>query len=344
MPLPPPWDPRCPPHALVRPVRVDPAGVRGPTPNQARGPRWRRTSRGWYVPAAVDAGVPEQRVLEASLLLGPGGAVTGWAALRLAGAAYYDGRAGDDDRRVPLVAGPGQARRPRPGVRWAEDRVEVKETWLRHGVRATRPLRALFDDMRSAHDVRLAAVSMDMAAAAELVSVRRMRDHVRLRAGWNGVGLVRRALDLSDDDSRSPGESRLRLTWTLDTEHPRPLANREVFDERGRLLCVADLLDPVAGVVGEYDGAEHARPGRRSRDAARDSAFRDHGLEVFRVTGYDEHRSDVVRDRTASAYDRARHGRLPRRWTLDPPPGRPRTPTLDEELDLRDVLRELHAG
>ena len=80
----------------------------------------------------------------------------------------------------------------------------------------------------------------------------------------------------------------MRLIWVLRRRTvPRPLVNREVFDRDGRLLGVADLLDVDAGVVGEYDGERPRRLRQRSRDAAREAAFRDHGLEVFRVTGLD---------------------------------------------------------
>src|SRR3954468_10946219 len=85
------WSPVCPlPTGLVWPVPVDPTGLRGPTRGQAGGPRWRRSSWGLYVPSDVDASVPEQRILEQSMRL-PGGAVTGWASLRMHGAAFFDG-------------------------------------------------------------------------------------------------------------------------------------------------------------------------------------------------------------------------------------------------------------
>jgi hypothetical protein len=218
------------------------------------------------------------------------------------------------------------------------------EVWVRHGVRCTRPLRALFDEMRRATSVREAVVAMDMAAAADLVSVRRLGDYTGRRPGWAGVDAVRRALVLADENSRSPAESRLRLLWVLDAGLPRPAANREVFSLDGRLLGVADLVDDSAGVVGEYDGADHARARQRSRDADRDSAFRDHGLEVFRVTGYDEHHPERVVERVRAAYARAQTVHRPRRWTLTPPVSWPAARTLDEELDHQDLLRDLHGG
>ena len=278
------------------------------------------------------------------MLLPRDGAVTGWAALRLAGGAYFDGLLPDGSTRrpVPLVVGPGQGRRPRDSVVWLQDRLAPDEVTTLRGVRVTTVARALFDELRMQSAARSAAVAMDMAAAADLTSVRRMRRFVGTRAGWAGVSVVRRGLELADECSRSPGESRLRLAWELDARRPRPLTNRDVFDSAGRLLGIADLVDPVAGVVGEYDGAEHAKAERRSRDAGRDSAFRDAGLEVFRVTGYDEHSPGAVVGRVEAAYRRAARVTVPRDWTLEPPPGWPVSRSLDEELDLADLLRDAH--
>jgi hypothetical protein len=300
---------------------------------------------GLFVPAQVSMDVAEQRVLERSMLLGSSGAVTAWAALRLAGAAFFDGLGPDGrgQRDVDLVLQPGQARRCRTGVRWHQHRLEEAETWVRYGIRCTRPERALFDEMRQATSSREAAVAMDMAAAAELVSVRRMCAYVDKRSGWGGVPLVREALGMADEDSRSPAESRLRLSWVLDAGCPRPLANRAVFSLTGRLLGIADLIDDSAGVVGEYDGADHAAARQRSRDAEKDSAFRDHGLEVFRVTGFDVHHPDQVIARLRAAYARAASSTRQRHWTLTPSPSWEQPLTLDEQLDMQDVLRELHA-
>ena len=83
-----PWHPRTVrPSDLVTPVRQDPLGVDGPTRHQARGPRWRQTSSGLYVPADVRE-CPEQRILEQGCRIRAYGAVTGWAALRWYGATY----------------------------------------------------------------------------------------------------------------------------------------------------------------------------------------------------------------------------------------------------------------
>ena len=158
---------------------------------------------------------------------------------------------------------------------------------MRRGIPCVTVERAAFDAMRTALDLREAVVAMDMVAAAELTSVLRMRHYVQGRSGWAGVGQVRAALDLASEHSRSPNETRLRLVWVLDAGLPIPEVNRPVLDRGGRLLGVADLLDVAAGVVGEYDGADHRAARRHTRDVAKEDALREHGLEVFRVTALD---------------------------------------------------------
>ncbi len=102
------WQPTCRrPEGLVRPVRVDPAGIAGPTRGQATGSRWRQTSIGLYVPSNVDESVVEQRILEQASRIRQYGAVTAWAALRWHGAAFFDGTTDGGRTRlpVPLVVG-----------------------------------------------------------------------------------------------------------------------------------------------------------------------------------------------------------------------------------------------
>src|SRR5680860_1344577 len=100
------WDPVCgPPRGLVAPVPIDPSGTSGPTRGQARGRKWRESTHMLYVPSFVDATVPEQRIIEKSMLLGSDGAVTGWAACRQHGANFFDGRQGDRDSRPALRGG-----------------------------------------------------------------------------------------------------------------------------------------------------------------------------------------------------------------------------------------------
>lgn len=330
------WDPICDWPRVVVPVPVDPDGITGPTRGQARGRRWRQTSRGLYVPAEVRSTLPEQRIVEKAMLLPPAGAMTGWGSLRVWGGNFFDGLLADRRTEIPvtLCVGPLQHRREQPGVRFSRDRLDPAETIVRYGLSITREKRALFDEMRSAPDTREAVVAMDMAAAAELTSVRRMRKYIGPRQGWNGVPRVRTALDFASEHSRSPNETRMRLIWRLDAGFPEPLVNQPVWDLNGRLLGFADILDPVAGVVGEFDGADHRGARRHSKDVDRESGFRNCELEFFRVTGLDIPQRHVVSKRMTSARSRAKwlpEGQRP--WTITPPVGWQHEPSLDEVLD-----------
>lgn len=87
-------------------------------------------------------------------------------------------------------------------------------------------------------------------------------------------------------------------------------------------MCVADLFDEEAGLVVEFDGAEHRKARRHARDVAREERCRQLGLEYAKVTGPDLRDRRLVVDRLRSARSRALF--LPagaRAWTLDYPPG-----------------------
>lgn len=328
----------------MRPMRVDPEGVTGPTRGRAFGPRWRRVSVGYYLPVDVDRSVPEQRILEESVRLADGGAVTAWGSLRMHGGNFFDGLHTDGvtERPVPLAVGPLHQLQPQDPIFISRERLLHSEIEVIAGIPCTVVLRALFDEMRFASDVREAVVAMDMAAAAELASVRQMRDYVGERRGWKGVGQVRAALDLASEDSRSPNESRMRLVWVCDAGHPSPLCNRPVFDLEGKLIGYPDLLDAEAGVVGEYDGADHRAALRQSKDVRREDNFRALGLEYFKVTGPDMHVRTRMVERMTST--RARALWLPagrRRWTVVPPPWFQVQPCLDDRLEIRRVVQEM---
>ncbi len=339
------WTATCPrPPRLVRPVPVDATGASGPTPGQARGPRWRRTSHGLYVPVAVDGSIPEQRIMEQSTRLPDGGAVTGWAACRLWGGNFFDGLETDGRTPipVPLVVGSGQIR-PDEKVRVARDRLPAEEVVRRFGVPCTTRERAVFDAARMAPGLREAVVALDMAAAAEITSPTRVAAYAAGHRGWRGVRQVQRALPLASELSRSPNETRTRLIWVLDAGLPHPLVNRAVFDLTGRLLAIVDLLDVEAGLVGEFDGADHRAASRHSKDVEREDRLRRHGLEYVTVTGPDLADTARVARRILAARQRAR-GLDPerRRWTVQPPPWWEVAPPLDDVLDRRDALREIH--
>ena len=265
------WNPRCAiPDDLVMPVRVDPAGARGPTKAQAAGPHYRQTSSGLYVPSDVDENVVEQRILEQGQRIRSYGAVTGWAALRWHGVRFCNGLKGHDGQTwpVPLVVG-RHPLQPDPRVDIGGSQVAPSERLWRRGIWLTTVQRALFDELRFMRSLREGVVLLDMAPAARVISVGLFSRYVAMRPAWTGVPFVRQVLQLGSDDCRSPQEVRMWLVWVLDAGLDRPLCNVPVFDRNGRLLGYPDLLDPVSGTTGEYDGADHKTRDRRQADLGR---------------------------------------------------------------------------
>ncbi|GAB3198451.1 hypothetical protein GCM10027062_12650 [Nocardioides hungaricus] len=304
------WDPIAPSvTGLVPPVR---AGGSGPTPKQARGPGWRRTSPGLYVPAHVSDTLVEQRIVEATAR---GGVVTGWAALRLRGGGFFDGLARDGSTRLPVpIAACDSRTRGDSGIAVIEDRIPPDDITVVHGIRCATAARALFDEMRRIGEVREMAVAIGAACAARLTTVRTMRTYVATRRWYRDVRMCREAVEMAVEGCRSPQEDRFRLIWEYDAGWGRPLINRAVYDLRGRLVAVPDLLDVERGVVGEYAGADHRDIDRHADDIAREAALRDVGLEYVEVVGRDLRSRERVIRRMERAAARAVH--LERRWRI----------------------------
>ena len=331
---------------VVLPVRPDPTGRTGPTPQQVRAKGWRRSSRGRYVPAEIDRTSVHQRVVEAAAALPEDwGGVTGWAALAWQGGRWFDGTpwGGGRPRPVTLAVGGNRAIRPQPayGIETSEERLAPHNLMVVDGVRLTVPARSAIFEMRYARSLRDAVITLDMACFNDLVSLAEATPYTSDLNGWTGVPRFREALLLADENAWSPQEVEMRLEWELDAGFPRPLCNQPVFDLRGRLIGVPDLIDPATGVVGEYDGALHLVDAQRTVDLAREADFRRHGLDpVVKVAGDRRDPSAYLR-RLAAAYERADdRPQGTRRWTLDQPTWWRDTTTVAARRALDDYWRD----
>jgi hypothetical protein len=296
------FHPCCPPPTgLVRPVRVDPDGISGPTRGAAAGPRWRTTSHGLLVPASAPRSV-EQRILEAAVRLPEGALVTGWAALRLAGAAWFDGRATDGRTPLPVpVLLPHTARIRSSGVVVTRTRRVLPEPVVRFGIPCVPADLALAHELRRTTSPRRAGVAVDMALAARVVDLGRMREAVRNQPRLPAAASY--ALGRACAECRSPKESEMLQVWEADLGFPRPLMNRQVLDLSGRVIAVVDLLEEQSGTYGEYNGGAHRSRARQRRDEARADALRGAGLEGFVLVAGDSER--VWRERMTAARGRA---------------------------------------
>jgi hypothetical protein len=321
---------------VVVPVPVDATGRHGPTKGQARGPRWRRTSHGLYVPAGVDGTIPEQRIVEAAAALPEVGGVTGWAGLRWAGGWWFEGRTGDgaDNRPVPLAVGFHDIR-PQTGIEVTQEHLDLQEMTALDGLPMTTVQRSLGFEMRYAGNLRNAVVAFCMAAYSDLVSIEEMNAFFDRHRGWDGIRLVRAAMALAEENCWSPQEVRMLLVWLLDACLPPPLCNRPVFDRSGRHVGTPDLLDVEAGLVGEYDGPLHLQGGQRRKDRDREEAFRGVGLEYFTVLTGDLGDRARTAERMRRARSRARFEAESRRaWTIEPPHWWTPTFTVEQRRNL----------
>lgn len=331
------WVAQRDPRAVVRPVHLDPEGRDGPTRGQARARRWRAVGGGHYVAADVERTV-EQRIVEVAVRLPPGGMITGWAALLLRGCGWFDGLAPDGRTELPVpIRIPHATRRAVPGTR-VHRATRPSPCSDVHGIPCAEPELAVLDEMWARDDCREKVVAMEMAAAGQLTSVRRVRAQLACDVRRRGRVAVRWALDHAGEDSWSPKEVTMKLTWWLDAGYGPPLQNRRVLTLDGVVLGRPDLIDVRRRTCGEYNGALHRDRDRARIDEERREKFAEVGLEGFVVVAGDSHETQVRRMH-AAVERAARHLHEPQRFVVQDPPvdadGR-RAPTLDELLDDRD--------
>ncbi|MEO5852278.1 MAG: hypothetical protein ABIQ15_07175 [Nocardioides sp.] len=305
----------------------------------ARGPGWRRTSRGFYVPR--DTGdTAEQRIVEAGVVLPAYGGVTGWASLRWQGGAWFDGRRPDGTTLlVPLAIGNSKVR-VQESFALSAERLLPRDILVVDGLRVTEPVRSVCFEARYAVGVRDAVTWLDMAAYSDLCSVAECVAYAGYLNGWTGVPRLRQALPLVEENSWSPLETRARLVWVLDAGLAPPLCNAPIFDRAGRHLLTPDLLDVEAGLVGEYDGSLHLEGRQRRRDRDRLEIYRSLGLEVVTIFSGDLVDRDRLASRILAAYRRClREPESRRAWTTRLPAWWIRTDTVAHRRALDDDQR-----
>lgn len=335
---PPPFHPHRP--GIVAPVRVDERGITGPTRAQARGASWRRTSQGRYVPSWVDGEQVEQRIVEAAAVLPRYGGVTGWAMLRWARGTWFSGLDGAGRLRDVPVGIAGLNVRSQAGIDVCKEKIDPRELTVVDGLRVTTAVRSLCFEMRYAPSLLAAVIALDMAAYDDLASIEELAAYAMEHPAWTGIPQCRDAIPYADENAWSPTEVEMRWVWTVEAGYPRPLCNRPVFSRSGRHLGTPDLIDPVAGVVGEYEGSLHLAGKRRARDLDRESAFRAAGLEYVTMVARDRWDPGAFVERLRGSYGRARfEPEDVRRWTLDPPGWWTQTVTVTQRRQLEEAQR-----
>jgi hypothetical protein len=200
--------PRAQQVRLIRPTSRGELIRSGLTVGMLRGPRWRATARGWYVPADAAGRHPDQRIMEAAAVLPSPGAIGGWAAARVLGVNVLDGRGiwGGREEPVLLCLGPGQIR-ARSGMSISRSPLPEQAVRIVAGIRVTTPLRTAFDCLRLAPRLEDAVAFGDLMLHGRVVDHAELAAYVDSHRGWKGVALARRALTMLDAGSRNPWES-----------------------------------------------------------------------------------------------------------------------------------------
>jgi len=306
---------------IVLPVKADPAGVGGPRWREAAGPHWRSPYRGWHVPASVGGGRAEQRIIEAAAVLPSGGAVTGWAGLHWAGGRYFDGttHGGTELLPVSLALDNKRRRRRQPGIELCEEFLDPDDVIVVDGLPITVHARSVCRLVRATRRLEDRVQILDMAAFDDLCSPAEVEAYARASLGGRpNVTRIWQAVPWASENSWSPMEPVMRMTW-LQSRRALLLVNVPIFDLDGRHLITPDLLDPIAGIAGEYDGAPHRGTDPRERDLDREELYRTLGLELVTMMSSDLAGRERFVRRLAAAYQRARGPRRTGGWTLTPP-------------------------
>lgn len=302
----------------------------GLTRRQLEGPGFVRVRRGLYVPAGTSLDDVDTRVALVARSLPDGYVLGGWAAARIHERSVappddlvvFDGRLPEMEQsarvRLPVLVCASRPRRLRgaPDIRLFRSDLDPADVATVDGVAVTSPVRTAFDLARL-WTTTPAVVALDRFRALGLVTAEQVAAAIERRKGWVGVARAREALALSDDGVESPRESMMRLLW-LEAGLPQPVCNAEICDQRGRFVARVDLLDEAAGLVAEYDGAEHADAQRRWSDALRQERLEELGLVVVRANDPDVSSAAgraQWRARVRAARVRASAWERPQSWT-----------------------------
>jgi len=261
------------------------------TPNQLRGPAWRRLFPDVYVHVAL----PVTHVIRAQAAARwevPDAVVTGRSA-----AAFWGVHLTDPDHPVELTVPPGRHPVRVTGLTVRRCRLPREHVRRRYGTPVTTP---------EATAVRLAGllqqddavVAVDQLIATRTVALAPIRALADSACG-PGSARARAVLALADGLAGSPQETRLRLLIGRSTL-PEPIAQYAVWQD-SQFIARVDFAWPDRKVALEYDGLWHAEDGQFARDRERLNRLREAGWQVVFVTAADLHRPKRLIARIAAA-------------------------------------------
>lgn len=271
------------------------------TKAKLRGPTWRRLLPDVYVNAAAFKENPDHRMWcdAVALLLPEGAAIGGLSAAYLWGVDLLP-----RDAPVQVVIPVRRRLRPHPRIATARSTLSSTDITRFANVPVTTPVRMAFDLARRPPRVD-ALVAVDALLHRRVVKLATLQGYATEHRGWPGARLLAEVLALADERSESPMETRLRLLL-IDGGLPRPVAQHDVHDERGRFLARLDLAYPELRIGLEYEGDHHRERTTFRRDIARLNALRAMGWLILRFTADDVYTrpAGVIADVAAARKER----------------------------------------
>lgn len=295
--------PRVPRQLAFLPFRGSAAVAGGMlTKRMLRGPSWHRLLPDVYVHVDGYLEADHRMWCDAvALTLPPGGTIGGLSAAFLWGVNLLP-----RDAPVAVVLPESARLRAHPRVAVARSTLPATDVTRFASLPVTTPVRTAFDLGRRPPRME-AVVAVDALLHRRVVKLQPLSAYLAAHRGWPGVPLLREVLTVAEPLSESPMETRLRLLL-VDAGAPRPTAQHDVTDGRGRFIGRVDLAYPKWRIAIEYEGDHHRERSHFRRDIARLNDLRDNDWLVLRFTADDvlRHPARIVRQ-VASAIRERRH-------------------------------------
>lgn len=281
---------------VIEPFRGSVAVAAGlVSPNQLRGPRFRRLFTDVYVVARAEVTLA-LRSRGAYLLVAGRGTLGGWSAAELQQASC-----GPADAPAEVALALGQLR-TRPGLVVRRHRLLPGEAVEHDGIRVTTPCRTAFDLAR-ALPRREAVVAVDALARAGRFSPADLAALATRHPRAHHLDRLPEIVRLARTGSDSPQETRIRLA-IIDGGLPEPVLQHPVGP------YFLDLAYPALRLGIEYDGRDHLTPDRARHDLDRQAYLSSRDWTVLRIPPYDAlRRPDRVAARVHAALARLAEAR-----------------------------------
>lgn len=196
------------------------------------------------------------------------------------------------------------AGRAEAGVQHHEGFCAESDLIERDGYLVVRPVRAALE-AASLMSAEAAVATLDSGLHLERFSAEELDETFDLMHHWPGTLHLQLAVRLADGRAESVGESRARfLCYTHGL--PAPELQFPVYDERGVLAGVTDLVWRDHRLLGEFDGKTKYGRFLRPGEAPGDAVFREKRREdeLRRLTGFSMVRltwADLYRGREVAA-------------------------------------------